>query len=617
MSTSVTRNGITLYFAADHVVGQYANDDYYIVAPSGLTIIEIDPPSIVVASRDKLESPYGTETNTVINGVMVNPQGGTYPGQGFDSGATGYVASLNKARPGGNDLSVGNPMVVAAGSSILAGRSHPDVARPALTDAAVFTVVASAPAAGSFRPPYSGTDKTHYWNKSDINYDKLSDKAAVSGAPEMTLAGAASWFSKVWIDFYTSNDGRYTHASNNQPEYGGEMARIAASALSSLLMSATNAEKEAAAIRYIQYGIDIYGIVKGGGNWFANGGHNIGRKAPLVVAAICLNDSNILAYCDKAVYNRFSEDHQAFTVNAASLLVVPYNGDNRGRRPYIEAAATFNAGSADINTGDFIDLDRVTITTTGTLPTEFNTSDVYIVDYKSAGVVWLKTTAAGAAIVPTSVGTGTHKLTHVGVAEWGEQHDTSPTRDSSGWYTYYRDVCYRESARIAMYMRCVTGAKDAWNNNVFFDYGDIVMRVVPSGFSAGFQNFYSAYRYGGGSPPLTPSGLSATEADFNSVLLSWTDNSGGVNEESYYEIQLSDSSGSGFSTYTTVPAQVGTGPMSHRLTGLVSGRTKYCRIRAVNSADVSAFSSTVNFTTPLYGHVAPTRAKRPIMRIRY
>lgn len=617
-ATSVTRNGITWTFNADYTVGQYANGDYYVVAPSGLTITNIDPLSVVVASRNKLESPFGTVANTITNGTMVNPASGTYPGQGFDSGSTGYSAALNAGRPGGNDLSGANPLVVAAGSSVLSGRSNVDVARPALTDAAVLTVVASAPAAGSFRPPYCGTDKTHYWNKSSIDYTKLSNKAAVTGTPDTDLAGVESAFAKVWIDFYTSNDGRYTHASNNQPEYGGNMARQVASAVVALNMSASDAAKEAAAVNFIQYGIDVYGAAKGGGNWYANGGHNIGRKPALLVAGILLNDAAILAYGDYTVHNIFSEDQQTFTVDAHALTVTPYNGDGRGRRPYVEGTITFNAGSANINFtgGPFYDNDRVKLTNTGgSLPTEGNTSDVYIVQSVSGSVMRLAASNGGTQIVFSGAGTGTHKATMIGVPEWGEQHASSETRDSSAWGTYYRDVCFREVARAAMGGRLVTGFKDAWNNQAFFDYCDIVMRVDTSGgnFSTWFRNFYAAYRYGGGSPPSTPSALASSLPSFTGGTLTWSDNSSGANEESYYEIQMSTTGGgAGFSTLMTVPANIGTGTMTQALSALPSGRTRYFRVRAVNAADVSAWSSEVSLTTWNLGAPPKNRSPRKV-----
>jgi hypothetical protein len=121
---------------------------------------------------------------------------------------------------------------------------------------------------------------------------------------------------------------------------------------------------------------------------------------------------------------------------------------------------------------------------------------------------------------------------------------------------------------------------------------------------------WAAYRYGGGSPPLTPSGLSVTGTDFSSATIQWTDNSSGATEESYYEVQTSDTAGSGFSTLINVPANIGTGVMTQVLPALPSGRTKYIRLRAVNEADTSAWSSEVTATMLNYGAPPPNRKPR-------
>ena len=44
-ATSVSQFGITWTFDGDYTVGQYANGDNYVVAPSGLTIVDISPAS--------------------------------------------------------------------------------------------------------------------------------------------------------------------------------------------------------------------------------------------------------------------------------------------------------------------------------------------------------------------------------------------------------------------------------------------------------------------------------------------------------------------------------------------------------------------------------------------
>jgi len=337
-ASSVSQYGITWTFDADYPVGQYVNGDYYVVAPSGLNITKITPASTILATRPKEGG--GTVTNSTVNGSMRNPLASNVATQGFDSNLNGssggYRAGQNVARPGGNDLSASNPMVVPTNSSIVSTISHPNANyRPALNDAAVLTVVSSAPPAGSFRPPYCGTDKTSYWNKSNLNYGILRSLAPVGTTP--SLSAQEALVQRPWIEINTEANGRYFHPLNNQPEYGGDMSRLIGIALLSLHLNYSNAQKETLFIRLVQYGIDVYGAAKTGGKWSANGGHNLGRKMPMVLAGLALNDPNILEWADASKHLIFQEDLQTFVVDASQLLVIPYTGDGRVRLPYTAA----------------------------------------------------------------------------------------------------------------------------------------------------------------------------------------------------------------------------------------------------------------------------------------
>lgn len=329
-ATTVSQHGITWTFSADHTVGQYANGDYYVVAPSGLTITAISPASTDTAGR-------------VINGSMVNPSGANAsPTQGFDSAmydgyeSPAYSSALNAARPGGNDLSVGNPLVLPAGSSLISSISHATAGnRPQLTDAAVLTVVSAAPASGSFRPPYTGTDKTHSWNKSQLNYSILRSLTPTANWP--ALATVEGYFARPWIEINTSWIGRYMHPVNNQPDYGREIAWNLGTGLLALHLNYSNAQKEALYVRLVQYGLDVYGAARTGGIWEDLGGHNQGRKMPLLLAGLALNDSAVLAYANPASHNIFQDDRQTWYVVQYDVGRVLYTADGRPREQYIQA----------------------------------------------------------------------------------------------------------------------------------------------------------------------------------------------------------------------------------------------------------------------------------------
>lgn len=321
-ATSLSQYGITWTFAADMVTGTFANGDYWVVGP--VTITSISPASTTVNGR-------------TINGSMVNPIAGTTATQGFDSAMTAnsYTASRNAARPGGNDLSAGNPLILPAGSSLVSTISHPTAGnRPQLTDAAVLTVLASAPAANSFRPPYCGTDKTIIATEADIDWSKVKSLAKPSSTP--LLSTVADYFTRPWIEIRTEFGGREMHPSNNQPNYGRDLSNRLELGLLSLQLNYTTAQKRNLMVRLVQYGIDVYGAAVTGAVWQENGGHNQGRKMPLLLAATVLNNAAIRAYGDRALHNIFQEDRQTFYVSMAEVLLTnssSWDPDLRGGTP--------------------------------------------------------------------------------------------------------------------------------------------------------------------------------------------------------------------------------------------------------------------------------------------
>lgn len=323
-ATSVSRLEITWTFSQDRPVGQYANGDWWVVGP--VTITNITPKSVVSGGR-------------TINGSTINPDSSEYPIHGFDSAMAetglGYTASLNVGRPGGNDISASNPLVVQNGSSLISCISHPvSTNRPTITDISILTVVSSAPAAGSFRPPYCGNDKTHYWNKSNLRYNILQ-KLTLSGAP--TPDQMAGSFDRPWFELATESSGRYYHPANHQPEYGRDMAYIVGDALLALHLNYTDAQKETLYIRMVQWGIDLYGCANTGAKWADNGGHNAGRKGGLVMAGLALNDPKILAFANAKNEFIFAEDRQTWYVTSSDVGRPLYHGDGRARDEYIQA----------------------------------------------------------------------------------------------------------------------------------------------------------------------------------------------------------------------------------------------------------------------------------------
>ncbi len=110
-ATSVTRHGITWTFDRDYTCGEYANGDPWCTGP--VTIIAISPASRETGGR-------------IQHGSMLNPKDITngYDNQFGGSARISYTPSLNAARPGGNDLSGLNPLIIPVGSSLVSTRTN-------------------------------------------------------------------------------------------------------------------------------------------------------------------------------------------------------------------------------------------------------------------------------------------------------------------------------------------------------------------------------------------------------------------------------------------------------------------------------------------------------------
>jgi len=315
----LTQFGITWTFDKKYPAGQYANGDYWVVGP--VKIISISPPSV-------------DEDGRIRNGSQWNPV--LAEDQGYDSakGDMKYNPAKNAGRPDGKDLSAENPLVLSTGSLVSTISRQELQPRPQLKTAAILTVVSSAPEPGSFRPPPVGTDKTSHWNKRNLDYSLLKSLPPVAGTP--SLDSVERYFEKPWLEQNTSWTACYIHPLDNQACYGKNIAIQAAEGLLSLHLDYPRERKETLYIRLVQYGIDIYGSAKAGAVWIGYGGHNQGRKMPLILAGLALNNAEILEYGDAAKHLIFQEDQQTWYVTREDVGRPLNTRDNRPHEPYRE-----------------------------------------------------------------------------------------------------------------------------------------------------------------------------------------------------------------------------------------------------------------------------------------
>lgn len=314
-ASSLTQFGITWNFDRDYPSGQFANGDHWVVGPVKITSI----------------TPRSTTSGGVtMHGSVINPV--VNSSQGYDSRIKNnpFSDALNVARA--------FPLTVQPGSSVVSSESYSAYStgdNPQLKTIAILTVLSAPAPSGSFRPPYVAGDKSLRWNRSQLKYGSLRSLPVVAGTPSLTSVEQS--FERPWIEQKTNWTGRYVHPGANQPTYGREIAHSLANGLLSLQLNYSAAQKEKLLIRMVQYGIDVYGVTKSGGRWNNDGGHNQGRKMPMLLAGVVLGDADILRYADARQHFGFQEDQSTWFVTQSDVGRVLYTADGRLREQYIQS----------------------------------------------------------------------------------------------------------------------------------------------------------------------------------------------------------------------------------------------------------------------------------------
>jgi len=315
---TITRHAITWKFDKAYPTGKFANGDPWVVGP--VKIISIKPPSL-------------TEGDRIRNGSMINPAIGTQ--HGYDNSREGgkYASKYEDKLNVGMGVSEKSPLTVPPGSSLISTLSHDEEGkRPQLSDASILTVLDAPAPEGSFRPAPVGSDKSPLRNVSQIDWSKLKSLPAPSGAPD--LEKVAERLERPWLEQDPNWTGRTIHPSNNQPDYGRDISLLLGDALLLAHLDFPEAKKRDLVIRLIQYGIDVEGSARNGAIWIGYGGHNQGRKMPMIFAGLLLNDKDILARANAKEHFIFQEDHQTWFIEASDVGRKLHAADDRPREPY-------------------------------------------------------------------------------------------------------------------------------------------------------------------------------------------------------------------------------------------------------------------------------------------
>jgi len=444
-TNQISQFGITWTFDKDYEYGQFVNGDYWVVGP--VTIININPPSTNIGGRIK-------------NGSMLNPKYNVNWYQGFDNSTLYWV--YNTA----GNVAFNLPLTITTGSLVSTISNPVAGSRPQLTDAAVLTVLASAPVEGSFRPAYSSSTKTIKYNISVLDepgkgYSILKNLASVTGTP--TLSTCEGQLARPWLELNVSWIAQYLRPSNNQQVtggYGEYLSQQYGDVILLLNINNTNANKRKLLIEAIQIGIDSYGGVQEGLYWVADGGHHLGHMLPILFAGLALGDSNMAA---------------VGSMTNSNVPVSPYHNPQPAKTIFQEIQSTFNVNALSVSI------------------TQSNTPIAWTPDPRDAG----------------------HSAPYTNdmleIPEYGIRHLESPQLDDAylatggagTWSIGYRASFGAGEMSHALAM-LILGAKSYVNHDVFFDYMDRWM--TASGGAQGASsastfaiNMWNAYRANYGS----------------------------------------------------------------------------------------------------------------------
>jgi len=424
-ATSVTHHNITWTFDKDYKTGTFINGDPWVLGPVKIVSITND-------LNDK-----NFEVADGVNGSMINPK--VTPGHkteldhGFDYRINGYIEELNAALPNGKPVAKDNPLELKPNQSLISavswlwrGRDDREpgcppvdngvtiIATPTLRTAAVLTCFDKAPPDGSFRPPYTGDDKTIKFNVKDIKFDRLHKFDPVpsicdgpAGEPgPVSIHTLERATERVWKDFVPGWRSGSLKPGMNMNIYGREISATAQQAMLALHLDwdkfPTKPKKDTLAINMAQIGIDLAGNADNGTEWPADGGIGLGRYPIILFAGLLLDDEHM-------------------------------KGAGKWETRFHDRDVTFYVTEKDVErTNSPIWLQRVDIRSINLMP---------------------------------------YKKELIGMPEWGIRHAGEPERSNAGWNTAYRDTNAATIPGFALVFMMMD-ARPLFCNEAYFDYAD-------------------------------------------------------------------------------------------------------------------------------------------------
>ncbi len=444
-------NGINIESDTEYNYGQFANGDYWVVGPVDIKCL------------------YNDEASNTINnhvGIMINPR--MSQEQGYDSRINGYSSSL----------AVTVPFTAHPGDSVVFTTSLKEEGGNEgtyLADAAVITIVDAPLTADKFRPPYTrptrvttGSSDPLIFSTSDINWDLLLSLTKPASTPP--LAETERLVERVWLDHWEKGSflSSRIHPLNNMRDYGRDIAADESEVVMQLMLDYSQEEKTKLLISMIQVGIDFYGNALDGGVWHADGGHNSGRKFPIMFAGLMLDNNDMINISRggeitndslgvTAYRYRFAEDGQTYYYDDPYLPLFA----NRLTNEHDSGPATGNVVAVR-NTPGWIDIRNSGPGDTALWRiSEWFNGGSYVAEHE-----------------------------HLDIDDWQDYaggNDSHPKSDS------YRRCCTAKAwigYGLALNLMG-SGARSAWGHDAFFDYIYRFMEEDDSLAATAFEARYS------------------------------------------------------------------------------------------------------------------------------
>jgi hypothetical protein len=331
LKEGLTRGGITWTFDKPARAGQFINGDWYVVGP--VTVKAIDPKPLfgeevktpLMEQGDTKESLFKGQVarnGSTLNVPAVVPPSRVTPRtqrSGFDSRMPAAAYDPNQFTP--------LPIAMKPGDSLVSSISDEPVPYGGYPVKAlsVLTCVEAPLPPDAFRPSFCQTRTSGTLLGRNLRRDLLLKLPRPASAAKVRPADFAVYFNDVWMD--TVGFGR-AMPRQKFAFNGAGIAGAGGGASLLLLLDYSAEEKEPLLINLVQEGIDLYGLVRGGGGWAAEGICGSGRKWIIVFAGLMTGDPNMSAVSKTYPDAEFQEDEQT------AWLPIEYDGKKDGGKKF-------------------------------------------------------------------------------------------------------------------------------------------------------------------------------------------------------------------------------------------------------------------------------------------